>query len=587
MVLISVLIVSCSDLTLATDPLVIETIDDGQTLSVGDDFSISINKSNSSSDINPTTATVQIIYKNNLRDINDEDVQPLFFDVDLLETPEPSFEITSDLKEGVYDLLVYIYDGDTIISEKKSEFIIFSGNLSASASSISPVKGLYTESVAILKSNIDYINYIDPYLIWRYKDSILYQGYLSEGADSILWSSGAFPGFYTVRLDIFPYKLKSSLILSGNYVEFPVLVNPLSSNLYPDIEFQEYSHLLLFNGNYIDEKNKDIIATISDSRVPRILNGFYGMEFMDNRGFSVNRSLMAKDEESGEYKNFSIILDYKVVRNDNGYLLRNRDGEFGFDYYIDDGVLRNRFFWGSSILADFDITPVVIDSTSRFTVSYISNETGFDLLYYSNGSLVKIYKLILTDEQLNTSLSNIGHYTVGGTPDSLSCSVILDTLKVYTTSSNGGSDIYPDNLLDSLGSSQNKDIIYATGFNTLSLPNEFVGSGSIDGEILSMDKDSSLVYENLLEKQSSYSIFLDVVGTNPYLISFFNNDSYISKTISGNLEISRNEDSVLINGEVFLGWEASLVGLKIEPEESLQLDSLVVLSVDRVIEEHP
>lgn len=571
-VVFSIAVISCRNVTLEKEPLIIESIKDGQVLSAGDIFDISIDMTSDSSGVVPTSTKVLIKrITDSSRDV--DEVLPIELEVDLNENPDPQFKITEDFEDGLYNLTIQVFDEDELISEKVTEFIIYTGLLRGDVVASYPSK-LYTDSKVILKVRVIKDTELDPYLVWRSDNKVLKKGYLSEGLDSVIWDSGDVVGFNSVRVYFYPFKLSDGSILSDKYADFSILVNPVDKTLYSRGLLGSYYKSLYFNGNYIDENRKTLIINNTGELYPELRGEFYGVSIEEDRGFSVNDSLIPVGENG--FLSFSLILDSLFNDSNDGVFLRNSHGAFDFNMEMDNGELINSFYWNDIKFKTINVANLETDIPVKVNTTFIANEEGFDLLYYVDGNFVKRDVVLLSPEQLKSYISDERELKVLGS------SLLLDSLKVYYMDSRNQNNIYPDNIAD-----RNSDMsgyILSEGFNSIVTPLNVDGDSSIDGEILSLEPGSTIDYSDLFPDTNDFTLEVVTSEGSIYQLVLIGAEEEKKLELSGSFVLKKRNNSLLLNDRLLRNWSSNVSGFKIISENNVLLDSITLISRDITLE---
>ncbi|MGL1891149.1 MAG: hypothetical protein OCD02_05945 [Spirochaetaceae bacterium] len=429
-----ILISSCGNLSLDTDSVIVDSIDPGQVLTIGDVFDISLTKSSDSVIVDLTSAIVKItpLDHNNM---NNEFRETLEYDIDLEEYPNPKFEVTTDFQDGLYNIQITVYDNDSIASEYEAEFIVYSGFLSGSVFGLHPSLYLYTNSKVLLESEVTYSEYIDPYLVWSFEDEVFFEGYLSDGTNSAVWDTLDRVGFIDIKLELYPYKLES-YVESNIYVNFSFVINPIMVELSLSQNYENEFKVLYFNGNYIDEVNKELEIYSYGETNPMLVQDFYGMEINSDQGFLSDDSLFPFDPiDNGidpidnSIKDFSILLDFIPLNSNDGSIIYNEHGNYTFSLFSQDGFLKNSITSSDINSEVVDIVKLIEGQSINLIINFSLIETGFSIDYYIDSILVNSSELIidnnlLVDEPFSRSI------IVGGYSDTIGFNAVLDTLQV-------------------------------------------------------------------------------------------------------------------------------------------------------------
>ncbi|QEN04517.1 hypothetical protein EW093_07320 [Thiospirochaeta perfilievii] len=583
-VLFSVLITSCSNISLETDPIIVKTIRNGEVLSEGDTFDITFLKSSDSVLVNPTSAKIEISY-NNSRSLGDnefQDVDPINFDLDFIQNEEvsPTFKISSDFKNGLYSLFVNIYEDDEIISSFNSQFIVYSGELRGDVVGIFPNKNLYSKSVAILESKIHHDISIDPYLVWKLDGTIIKEGYLSQGVNKLLWDTEELYGFIDISLDLLPYKLDDVTHPSRNSVNFSFIVNPLYKSLYSEADLSPYYKSLFFNGNYYDELNKDLYIENYGEKLPNYVDRFYGMTTGPSRGFKSNDSIFPVDKVSGDLLNFSVILDFMPLLPDDGNIFTTQYKNLINRLYIENGSILHSFGYTDDISSEI-LGIVDINDPQHLVISFIRSPNGYKVLYYLDGELIResFWEFSLTE--LNDGVFD--SFIFGGDMDFSGASTLVDTFNVYYLDEQANNNIYPDNYSDSIP--EKESYIVLEGFNSVTLPQNFSGNGSIDGEILSMAAGSILSFSEILFDDIDSKINIKVLGDSRYTLALYNDDVVVYEgELVGESTLSLIGRSLYIDSTLVTEVTSNYNRFDVKAIDSCSIDSLFLESIGNTVE---
>jgi hypothetical protein len=85
-------------------------------------------------------------------------------------------------------------------------------------------------TIVMLEARLDFDSRLDPYVIWYNGKNIISQGKISSGAGTILWKTPEQAGFYSLRLEVFPFLLKRSNY-TGISREITLPISPKAVNL--------------------------------------------------------------------------------------------------------------------------------------------------------------------------------------------------------------------------------------------------------------------------------------------------------------------------------------------------------------------
>jgi hypothetical protein len=81
----------------------------------------------------------------------------------------------------------------------------------------------------LLETRLDFDTRLDPYVVWYNGKNIISEGKISAGAGSILWVAPELAGFYSLRLEVFPFQFKRSV--AGVYRGIALPVSPKAEDM--------------------------------------------------------------------------------------------------------------------------------------------------------------------------------------------------------------------------------------------------------------------------------------------------------------------------------------------------------------------
>lgn len=557
LILLLLVFSSCSNLTLEKDQLEIKALSDGSQLTVGDSFVVSID--NKSSDVVPTKMDIKIV-NIDTKSRNISDIEPIITTLDLTKFSEAELIIDKDFTDGLYQMEVTVSDNIDIVKVEKIEFSVFSGQILKEVIGVLPSKGLYTNSKVLLQSKI-LSNDVDPYLIWSYDDEIIEEGYLSKGLDSIIWDTEQYLGFNEIKLELFPYKF-TNYTTSKDYILFSTVVNNLENDLFDQ---ENYYSTYLFNGNYIDEEDKLLTVETIGETIPKVEEGFYGLQFNSQTGFSAPKSFIPYNRSNILHN--SLVIELYHLNSDNGNIIVDSLNGLETSLYVKNKEVRFKLVNQEIEILDLNLYYLDKNRNNKIVISTVVNDENFTFLFYVNGYLVD-----RRDVKLSLDVSNAtqtGSLAIGGLEGD-GAEFIMDSLMVYYKEilEEERNNIYQDVFYDKYG-----EYTLGSGFNSLFVPDEVKGVASIDGEILTLEKDSSIDLYNYLGDLENYTLDIEFASAGGYNLSFTSND--ISETIKlvSNLNLKRRGSDIFVNGEKYTieSNKINIVALDV-----VMVDSIVV-----------
>jgi len=145
----------------------------------------------------------------------------------------PYFQLSKDMEIGQYSMVFEVVNKTTTLSLTELD-IFYLGNVEFRLNDISMyLPWLYDArlippgAAVMLEAGLDFDSRLNPYVIWYNGRNIISEGNISEGAGTILWKAPEQPGFYSLRLEVFPYRLKQNF--TGIFREITIPVSAKAS----------------------------------------------------------------------------------------------------------------------------------------------------------------------------------------------------------------------------------------------------------------------------------------------------------------------------------------------------------------------
>jgi hypothetical protein len=126
----------------------------------------------------------------------------------------PAFPLPPSLGIGSYTLVFEALGNRETLSRTEID-IFYLGNAEFNLKDIamflpglSGSQLISPSTTVLLEARLDFDSRLDPYVIWYNGKNIISEGKISAGAGSILWVAPELAGFYSLRLEAFPFQLK-------------------------------------------------------------------------------------------------------------------------------------------------------------------------------------------------------------------------------------------------------------------------------------------------------------------------------------------------------------------------------------------
>ena len=151
-----------------------------------------------------------------------------------LDNELPYIPLPKNLEIGAYTIIFEALGKKEILSHTETN-IFYVGSVEFNLKDISMYLPGISESqlispgtIIMLEAGLDFDSRLDPYIIWYYGKNIIGEGKISEGAGRILWKTPEQAGFYSVRAEAFPFRLKRSI--SGMARDITMPISPKAVN---------------------------------------------------------------------------------------------------------------------------------------------------------------------------------------------------------------------------------------------------------------------------------------------------------------------------------------------------------------------
>jgi len=91
-------------------------------------------------------------------------------------------------------------------------------------------------AAVMLEAGLNFDKRLNPYVIWYNGRNIISEGNINEGAGNILWKAPEQPGFYSLRIEVFPYQLKRNVAGIFREITIPVSAKASQTGFFFEIE---------------------------------------------------------------------------------------------------------------------------------------------------------------------------------------------------------------------------------------------------------------------------------------------------------------------------------------------------------------
>jgi len=332
-----------------------------------------------------------------------------------------SLLIPGELPQGKYMFHIRVFEEELEISFK--EIIVFKTDENYVVEQlISMPHETKANKDVLINADLSYPEDSDPFLRWSIDGSVLDEGLLSEGLDTLHWLSGTKSGIYMIDLEVFPEycdtSMKSSVFASTEIVvSDEPLIEP--DSLLPE---DEYSLLFHFSGDYLPLNESDYEIVESGRIEVGSFNNKLVYHFSENNGLNVAGSILPFS--SGKITSFSINGRFSPadgLAGGNIISFTNEEQDI-FAISLSDTnhlIFQTGDFYSTSLFSVYEMTD--------FSIQMIPFEQSVEIRWFYNGnnggSDVLNTEFPLIDE-IQTAL-------VGGNDVIQSAHIIIDELGVY------------------------------------------------------------------------------------------------------------------------------------------------------------
>ncbi|MBN2658763.1 MAG: hypothetical protein JXR86_17045 [Spirochaetales bacterium] len=378
----------------------------------------------------------------------------------LIENPEEEYAsslvVPPELPSGKYIFHISVFENDVLIADE--DLTIFKAE---SAYLINELISLPQETVTgkdvFIQASITAPSERDPFLRWRLEGSILSEGYLSEGSDTLYWKAGDKTGLYSIELEVFPEQVSAELVSSiRDSVVIVVSDKELleTGSLQPE---EDYSFLYHFAGDLIPVNPEKFVHSLIGVVGAKAYNNYFLYTLSGNNGIAATGPILPSQERlltpfsiNGR---FSLSLppstgNILLIEDEEGFLCSLSALEGGYLKLDLDG------------LESVSEVPFDYEVLTELTVHVLPGIETTEIRWFINGLAAGKTVLDRGDFTVSEQQSSL----VGGNSEIRGVGLILDELGVYRGSdilSSVESNQYLRVLQEQLGS----DLVSANGFD--------------------------------------------------------------------------------------------------------------------------
>jgi len=186
------------------------------------------------------------------------------------EQEMPYFKLSKDMEIGAYSLVFEVVGRTNTLSLTEMD-IFYLGNVEFRLNDISmhlpwlsDTRLIPPGATVLLEAGLNFDSRFNPYVIWYNGRNIISEGNISEGAGAILWKAPEQSGFYSLRLEVFPYRLKRNFTGIFREITIPVSAKASQTGYFFEIDSGYPGKRPLSAGTVYAEQVKHAAAEKSD-----------------------------------------------------------------------------------------------------------------------------------------------------------------------------------------------------------------------------------------------------------------------------------------------------------------------------------
>jgi hypothetical protein len=198
----------------------------------------------------------------------------------------PNFSLPKNLEVGSYSLVFEAVDRsfNTLSLIESDIFYLGSvefrlNDISMYLPGLSDTRLIPPGTTVMLEAGLDFDSSLSPYVIWYNGRNIISEGNINEGAGNILWEAPEQSGFYSLRLEVLPFKLKRSFTGIFRDITLPVSAKASQTSYFfgdgPDypakrtlVEGTAYPEQVKLAAELAAKANKAVLSDKAANRTP-------------------------------------------------------------------------------------------------------------------------------------------------------------------------------------------------------------------------------------------------------------------------------------------------------------------------------
>lgn len=394
---------------------------------------------------------------------------------DILPGTLPSINLP-ELKTGQY-LLQYLFysedDKENVTFKKEIPFFYVEGTYSLTGiTSYPPV--VSPKSAALLEAQIVSPVNADPYLRWAMGDSVIREGYASDGLRTIQWISPVTEGVYSITAELFPVKPEGlTYIASPLRIKAEIFVT--SSDKPGKNEYEpsaSYATLLHFRGDLKDFGYAPQTVSVLGNPVLDVKGNTFGYSMMGKDGFRFERMAVPVREDmlqpcTLEFRLLSTMLGKEQAL----FFTQSKDN--GFQFYLAVGPAGEAVIRIAGEDIDWETVSgpgwVTVNDALNLAVSLKPTAENLSIAVFRNG--IVFHRALL--QGVFSVPQPEGITIIGGptpTSEASGFNGVLDEFGIYNLDESGRISSNPGLYKKAMKDEYGSRLIYAEGFSGTYLP---------------------------------------------------------------------------------------------------------------------
>ncbi len=384
-----------------------------------------------------------------------------------------------ELKTGLYTAKFTLYGKDGQLAASEIQFFVVKDEYAINKI-LSYPPSLIPEAKSLLQCTLSIPQNTNPYLRWTVGKKVIAQGFLNDGLSKVEWEAPKEKGVYSIRVDLFPVGPKKGASFdfgSSVYLTTEIFVTDSKTIAKNELSPEDsYYSLFHFRGNLTDSGIKGSSTQVTMIGEPKIdiSQDVFGYMLDGKSGFRINSLLLPVTDGMLQPFTFdAIMLFSESPKNAQLFQANSNDGKFFFKvFFSETGVISFSLRSGAEqVLCSAEGLHPNPLSAQKISISVVPQKTETAVFWYLNDALIR-------NETVSWNNSNIGSDGTAMIAGEAGVKGIIDELGIFfrdeKKQASARTDVYTRSKKENLGS----NLVYAEGFDDLSIPDNVYISGT-------------------------------------------------------------------------------------------------------------